>query len=315
MRTRPLGTTALRLSTIGLGCMGMDWAYKDPSSGGEEVIRHALDLGINHLDTADLYGPFTNEERVGRAITGRRDEVVLATKCGLIAKDVTRYEIGVDGRPEHIRTACEASLRRLQVDHIDLYYLHRVDPTVPIEESVGAISDLVASGTVRAIGLSEVDVSTLKRAHCVHPISAVQSELSLWSRGPLQEVVPWCSEHDITFVAYSPLGRGFLAGRNDRLEDLPVDDFRHTLPRFQPDAFDSNVKLAEKVRSIAQTRNCTAAQLALAWVLAQGPNVVAIPGTRHAQRLEQNAHADEIELTPAEINELQGLAQPAGPQR
>jgi aryl-alcohol dehydrogenase-like predicted oxidoreductase len=315
MRKYPLGPTGLEVSTVGLGCMGMDFAYTDERASGELVIARAIELGANHLDTADLYGPFTNEERIGRAIAGRRDEVVLATKCGLVVRDPKRYEIGLDGRPEHIRAACEASLRRLRADHIDLYYLHRVDPSVPVEESVGAIGELVAAGKVGAIGLSEVDVGTLTRAHAVHPIAAVQSELSLWTREPLDEVVPWCLENRALFVAYCPLGRGLLAGRHQRLEELPADDFRRKLPRFQPDAFDANLAVARRVEEIARSKGCTPAQLALAWVLAQADNIVAIPGTRRIERLEQNVVADSLRLTDRELDALSELAPAVGTAR
>jgi aryl-alcohol dehydrogenase-like predicted oxidoreductase len=264
------------------------------------TIRRALDLGVTFLDTADVYGPHTNEELVGRAIRGRRDEVVLATKFGIVRTDDPAYR-GFDGRPEYVRASCEDSLRRLGVETIDLYYQHRVDPSVPIEETVGAMAELIREGKVRHLGLSEAGAETIRRAHAAHPISALQSEYSLWTRDPEAEVLPTVRELEIGFVAYSPLGRGFLTGRLRSLSDLEENDFRRTIPRFQGDNFARNLELVEGVRELAERKSVTPGQLALAWVLAQGEDVVPIPGTKHVAHLEENAAASRIELSKDEL--------------
>jgi aryl-alcohol dehydrogenase-like predicted oxidoreductase len=264
------------------------------------TIRRALDLGVTFLDTADVYGPHTNEELVGRAIRGRRDEVVLATKFGIVRTDDPAYR-GFDGRPEYVRASCEDSLRRLGVETIDLYYQHRVDPSVPIEETVGAMAELIREGKVRHLGLSEAGAETVRRAHAAHPISALQSEYSLWTRDPEAEVLPTVRELEIGFVAYSPLGRGFLTGRLRSLSDLEENDFRRTIPRFQGDNFARNLELVERVRELAERKSVTPGQLALAWVLAQGKDVVPIPGTKHVAHLEENAAASRIELSKDEL--------------
>jgi aryl-alcohol dehydrogenase-like predicted oxidoreductase len=267
---------------------------------------------VTLIDTADMYGPFTNEELVGRAIAGRRDEVVLATKCGNVVEDAASYRIRRDGRPEHIRSACEGSLRRLGVETIDLYYLHRVDPNVPVEESVGAMAELVAAGKVRRLGLSEVDVPTLERASAVHEIAAVQSELSLWTRDALAEVLPWCEARGVGFVPFSPLGRGFLTGRYRSADEFGEGDFRSRNPRFQPEAVEANLALADRVREVAERVGATAGQVALAWTLEQGEHVVPIPGTKRLAYLEENAAAAEVRLSADDLAELDALQPPVG---
>jgi aryl-alcohol dehydrogenase-like predicted oxidoreductase len=310
---RTLGSSGIGVSAIGLGCMGMSWAY---GAGDDKVslavIDRALELGVTFLDTSDVYGPFTNEQLVGRAIAGRRDDVVLATKAGLVVEDRANYVLGRDGRPEHIRAACEASLQRLGVDAIDLYYLHRVDPGVPIEDSYGAMAELVAEGKVRSLGLSEVDVETLERAAAIHPLAALQSELSLWTRDALADVLPWCREHDVAFVPFAPLGRGFLTGK------LPVDstfgegDFRRKNPRFQRETLEQNQTIVERVRAVADDLSATPAQVAIAWVLAQGENVIPIPGTKRLRFLEENVGAVDLQLDPETLARLDALPAPAG---
>jgi aryl-alcohol dehydrogenase-like predicted oxidoreductase len=303
MEKRTLGTEGLEVSEQGLGCMGMS-AWYGPTNEQESIatIHRALELGITFLDTADVYGNGDNEELVGRAIAGRRDEVVLATKFGNRWFDDGSRSI--DGSPDYIREAIEASLRRLKVEYVDLYYQHRVDPNTPIEETVGAMAELVKAGKVKHIGLSEAGPQTIRRAHAVHPITALQSEWSLWTRDPEAEVLPTVRELGIGFVAYSPLGRGFLAGRFSSPDELAEGDFRKHHPRMQGDNFDRNRALADRVRELAEEKGCTPAQLALAWVLSRGDDVVPIPGTKRREYLEQNAAASEIELSEDELREL-----------
>ena len=313
VQQRTLGASGIEVGAIGLGCMGMTWAYGEGDEGESiAVIRRALDLGCTLIDTADMYGPFTNEQLVGRALAGRRDEAVLATKCGNVVHDAEAFDIRRDGSPEHIREACEGSLRRLGVETIDLYYLHRVDPEVPIEESVGAMAELVAAGKVRALGLSETDVETLGRASAVHPIAALQSELSLWTRDPLADVLPWCERHGVAFVPFAPLGRGFLTGRYRTSEAFGERDFRRRNPRFQREALEQNLALADRVRVVAERVGATPAQVALAWVLAQGEQVVPIPGTKRLAYLKENAAAAEVALGAEDLAELDALPAAAG---
>jgi aryl-alcohol dehydrogenase-like predicted oxidoreductase len=302
MNTRALGTQGLVVSAEGLGCMGMSEFY---GTGDEAeaiaTIRHALELGVDFLDTADMYGPYTNERLVGEAIADRRGDVILATKFGIVRDSEDPRSRGVNGRPEYVHSACDASLRRLGVEHIDLYYQHRVDPDVPIEETVGAMAELVDAGKVRFLGLSEAAPETIRRAHQVHPISALQTEYSLWSRDPEDGILQTVSELGIGFVAYSPLGRGFLTGQIRSPGDFEADDFRRNNPRFQGENFAANLELVERVRSLAAEKDCTPGQLALAWVLAQGDGVVAIPGTKRRTYLEENVEAAEIALSESEL--------------
>jgi aryl-alcohol dehydrogenase-like predicted oxidoreductase len=308
MKTRTLGKQGLTVSALGLGCMGMSEFYGNrDEKEALETIHYALERGINFLDTADMYGPFTNEQLVGRAIRDRRDRVVLATKFGVVRSQDPQAR-GINGTPEYVRSACDASLQRLGVEAIDLYYLHRVDPEVPIEDTVGAMAELVRAGKVRCLGLSEVGESTLRRAHAVHPITAVQSEYSLWSREPEAGVLATCRELGIGFVPYSPLGRGFLTGQIQRFEDLAPDDYRRQSPRFQGENFAKNLKLVGQIEKLARQKNCTPAQLALAWVLAQGEDIVPIPGTKRRQYLEENLGAIDVELTPAELAQIEAIS-------
>jgi aryl-alcohol dehydrogenase-like predicted oxidoreductase len=307
MQTRTLGQ-GLHVSAMGLGCMGMSEFYgRADEDEAIRTIRRALELGITFLDTADMYGPFTNEKLVGRAIADRRDRVVLATKFGNVRGE-NGERLGIDGSPEYVRRACDASLQRLGVDHIDLYYQHRVDQTVPIEETVGAMAELVRQGKVRHLGLSEASPATIRRAHAVHPITALQSEYSLWSRDPEEEILPTVRELGIGFVPYSPLGRGFLTGRFQRTDDLAEDDFRRSHPRFQGDNLERNLALVERVRAIAEQKGATPGQLALAWVLAQGDDIVPIPGTKRVKYLEENAGALDVALTGDDLGALEEAA-------
>jgi len=301
----------LEVSSIGLGCMGMSEFY-GPGDEAESIatIHRALDLGVTLLDTADMYGHGANEELVGRAIADRREQVVLATKFGIVRDPANPAARGVNGRPEYVRASCDGSLRRLGVDHIDLYYQHRVDPSVPIEETVGAMAELVQAGKVRYLGLSEAGAETIRRAHAVHPIAALQSEYSLWSRDLEAEVLPAIRELGIGLVAYSPLGRGFLTGAITSPEDFAPDDFRRNNPRFQGENFKRNLELVERVRELAAEKDCTPAQLALAWVLHRGEDVVPIPGTKRRRYLEENVAAAEVTLSEEELARIEEVAPP-----
>ena len=307
---RRLGAAGLSVSAIGLGCMGMSEFY-GPSDEAEslKVLNHALDIGVNFLDTADMYGSGENERLLSKVLSTRRDEVVLATKFGFMRDPANSAARPINGRPEYVKQAADASLQRLGVDHIDLYYQHRVDPNVPIEETVGAMADLVHAGKVRHLGLSEASAATLKRAYAVHPITALQSEYSLWSRDIEDEILPACRELNIGVVAYSPLGRGFLTGAIQSAEELSASDFRRQNPRFQAGNIERNAKLVEAIKSIAQARGCTSAQLALAWLLDRAPDVVPIPGTRRIARLEENAAAATIQLRDEERSQIEAILQ------
>ena len=324
MRTTTLGSNGPEVGVIGLGCMGMTFSYDMETPRDEAtsiaVIRQALDLGMTLIDTADAYGPHTNEELVGRALAGgHRDRAVLATKVGIVRDSVetadpsnSSADRALDGRPEYIRASIDGSLRRLGTDHVDLYQLHRVDPQVPLEESWAAMAETVAAGKARHIGLSEVTADEIKRAQAVHPVTSVQSELSLWTRDALAAVLPYCQEQGIAFLPFSPLGRGFLAGRFSSFDDLPQDDFRRGLPRFQQDALRANLAIVARVREIAAQAGATPAQVALAWVLSQGRHVVPIPGTKTPKYLADNAGAADVELSAAHLAELDALPAPQG---
>jgi len=304
MDQRALGTQGLTVSALGLGCMGMSEFYG--TADDEEslaTIRRALDLGVTFLDMADMYGPFKNERLVGAALKGRRDRVVLATKFGIVRTSDPAAR-GVNGRPDYVKQSCDGSLQRLGTDHIDLYYQHRVDPTVPIEETIGAMADLVRAGKVLYLGMSEAGPRTIRRAHAVHPISALQTEYSLWSRDPEDEILPTVRELGIGFVAYSPLGRGFLTGRITRYEDLALGDFRRYSPRFQGENFGKNLELVARVEAIAKAKGVSAGQMALAWVAARGADIVPIPGTTRRRHLEENVAAMAVELTEQEQADL-----------
>ncbi len=305
MQNVPLGGQGLVVARQGLGCMGMSEFYGQlDDAESVATIHRALDLGVSLLDTSDIYGPFTNEELIGRAIDGRRDQVALATKFGILRDPAAPASRGVDGRPEYVRRACDASLRRLRVDHIDLYYLHRVDPVTPIEDTVGAMGELVAAGKVRFLGLSEAAPDTIRRAHRVHPISALQTEYSLWAREPEAEILPAVRELGIGFVPYSPLGRGFLTGTLTSIDDLAPDDFRRTQPRLIGENLDANLAIVARIKELAAGRQVTPAQLARAWVHHQGAGLVPIPGTKRRRYLEQNIAALDIALSESDLEYL-----------
>jgi aryl-alcohol dehydrogenase-like predicted oxidoreductase len=311
---RRLGASSLEAGAVGLGCMGMTWAYnahERDDARSVRVIHRALDLGMDLIDTADMYGPFTNEEVVGRALAGRRDRAVLATKVGLVVEDRATFKMVRDGSPQHVREGIDASLGRLGVDHVDLWQLHRVDEKVPVEETWGAMAEAAAAGKTRAIGMSEATVEELERAHAIHPVASVQSELSLWTRDRLADVLPWCRAHDVAFIPFAPLGRGYLTGTvtADSFDDR---DFRARNPRFTREALDANLAIVDRVKAVAARYGATAAQVALAWVLAQDELILPIPGTTRVERVEENAGAATLALTPADLAELDGAPAAVG---
>jgi aryl-alcohol dehydrogenase-like predicted oxidoreductase len=309
METRNLGQQGLLVSALGLGCMGMsDFYGQRDDAESTRTLHRAQELGVTFFDTADMYGPFLNEELVGKAFRDRRQQVVIATKFGILRDPNDPTKRGVSGRPEYVRQACDASLKRLGTDYIDLYYQHRVDPNTPIEETVGAMAELVQAGKVRYLGLSEAAADTVRRAHAVHPISALQTEYSLWSREPEDEILPTVRRLGIGFVPYSPLGRGFLTGQIQKFEDLDQDDYRRHTPRFQGDNFQKNLDLVARIKDLAAQKNCSASQLALAWVLAQGEGIVPIPGTKRISYLEENLGALQVQLSQDELRQLDAIA-------
>jgi aryl-alcohol dehydrogenase-like predicted oxidoreductase len=312
MQTRMLGRHGPLVSALGLGCMGMsDFYGRRDDTESIATIRHALDCGLNLLDTADMYGPFVNEELVGQAIRGRREEVFIATKFGIVRDAADPAKRGICGRPEYVRAACDASLKRLGIGTIDLYYQHRVDPGVPIEETVGAMAGLVQAGKIRHIGLSEASAATLERAHAVHPIAALQSEFSLWTRDPeTNGMLDACRRLGVSLVAYSPLGRGFLTGTIRAPDDFDADDYRRGSPRFSGDNFARNLRLVDRVQALAADKGCTPAQLALAWVLAQGQDIIAIPGTKRRSRLDENLAALDVQLSADELTAINAVFPP-----
>ena len=313
MDQRILGSGGPSVGAVGLGCMPMNWAYSGDTSEDEafRAIHRAIDLGVTLLDTADVYGPFTNEDLVGRALEGRRDQVVLATKVGLTVGPNGGYPLSNAGRPEHIRAAIDASLQRLRTEVVDLYQLHRIDPAVPLEESWGAMADLVQAGKVRALGLSEANVDEIRRAQAIHPVASVQSELSLWTRDHLAEVIPWCAANGVAFIPFSPLGRGFLTGAITAASFDDVD-FRAKNPRFSQASIEANLAIVEQIRAVADRHRATPAQIAIAWTLAQGPHVIPIPGTRRMRYVEENAAAAAIRLTEQDLAELDSLPEAVG---
>ncbi|MBC7285184.1 aldo/keto reductase [Hoeflea sp.] len=310
MQTRKLGPDGLEVSALGLGCMGMSEFYGNPDEAeAVATIHRAIELGVTFLDTADMYGPFTNEMLVGKAIADRRDQVVLATKFANVRGENGEF-LGIRGDAQYVQDACDASLKRLGVDHIDLYYQHRVDPNTPIEETVGAMAELVKAGKVRYLGLSEAAPETIRRAHAVHPITALQTEYSLWSREPEDEILPTTRELGIGYVAYSPLGRGFLTGQIRSIDDLDENDYRRNGPRFQGDNFQKNLDLVKEIETMAREKGCTPAQLALAWLLAQGEDIVPIPGTKKRARLEENVGALEVRITAEDRTRIDAVLPP-----